>query len=82
MEAVIPEEPTHVADVREMLAYYHDIADDPGEISLLGATDRLPRSLLADCASLGVSWLTHTPIDPTETPGENIDRLHRGPPTV
>jgi len=80
MREVIPDEVDHVGDVEEMLAYYHDITDDPGEI-MLYAMDAAPDGFADICRDLGATWLIHGVVSTDDTREENLERIRDGPPT-
>lgn len=79
MRRVIPDEPAHEDDVREMLTYYHDLTDDPGEIMLYSPA-AAPPDFDETCRRLGATWLIHSVLEPDLESEENIERIRRGPP--
>lgn len=79
MRAVIPDEPNHEEEIREMLGYYRDHADDPGEIVMLVSRPDLPEEFPDICRELGATWLIHSPLDATLSEAENLDRIRDGP---
>lgn len=79
MRRVIPDEPTHEEDVREMLQYYYNHADDPGEI-ILYALDSAPQNFNELCSDLGATWLIHDAVDQDLGKEENVERIRQGPP--
>lgn len=69
--------------VREMLEYYHDHADDPGEIVLPLDPPGAQEEYLDICADLGVTWLYSRDLmapEFAEDPTLAIDRIREGPP--
>lgn len=79
MRRVIPDEPNHEEDVREMLRYYHDQADDPGEI-MLYALDSAPEHFDELCRDLGATWMIHGIADSDADKEANLKRIRQGPP--
>lgn len=71
---------THEEEVREMLAYYRGLTDDPGEVVLLVDMPSMPPEFADACRELGATWLLRTPVQPTDTPAENLARIREGPP--
>lgn len=79
MRRVIPDDPAHNEEVKEMLTYYHDLTDDAGEIILYSVGDE--SSGFAElCRDLGATWLIHGAVDPDADHEENLDRIRQGPP--
>ena len=66
--------------VREMLAYYHSLTDDPGEIMLLanppGSTPDYPHI----CEELGVTWLCTRTVDAAGQWRLDLEQIQQGPP--
>lgn len=80
MRDVIPDEPDHESEVREMLDYYQDLTDDPGEVILPATSATLPDDFTETARELGATWLVHGPVDSDDTMEANLDRLREGPP--
>lgn len=80
MREVIPDEPSHDEEVREMLEYYHGITDDPGEVVMLVTRPSLPPDFAETCRELGATWLIHSRLDGDLDPDENLERIREGPP--
>lgn len=78
MQEVVPDEPDHETEVREMLTWYHEYTDDPGEVMLLGGGFFSPE-FIDTCESFGATWILHSPIDPSLDKEENLDRIRKGP---
>lgn len=72
------EEPTGSPEeeVREMLSYYHEIADDPGDILIPMVPTDDQQSFLELCNDLGVTWLLTTDVVGPDATTE----LREGPP--
>lgn len=79
MRRVIPDEPTHEKEVEEMLTYYHNLTDDPGEIMLYAVGDD-SSGFVETCRALGATWLIHGITEPTESREENLNRIRQGSP--
>jgi len=80
MREVVPDEPAHEEEVREMLSYYRDLTDDPGEVMMLAGNPTLPPDFDEICRDLGATWLIHNPIDVSVGREENLERIRDGPP--
>jgi alkanesulfonate monooxygenase SsuD/methylene tetrahydromethanopterin reductase-like flavin-dependent oxidoreductase (luciferase family) len=81
MRAVVPAEPSHEEDVTQMLSYYHDLTEDPGEIILTTGLRTVPADFVETCRDLGATWLRHGVVDPGLEHEENLQRIREGPPT-
>lgn len=79
MQEVIPDEPEHEKEIREMLTYYQNLTDDPGDIILLGGGQLIQGEFLEECRDLGMTWLMHNPVEPTEGKETNMERIRAGP---
>lgn len=80
MREVIPDEPAHSEEVREMLEYYNGLTDDPGEVMILASRPDLPEDFTELCLDLGATWLIRSRFDPTNSFEENRARIREGPP--
>lgn len=80
MQAVIPDEPAHQEEVREMVEYYRDVADGTGEIILPVTMPSLPAGFAETCIDLGATWLIHAPVDADDDRAANLERIRAGPP--
>lgn len=80
MRDVIPEEPAHEEEVRDMVEYYTEQSDRAGEIILPVDVPAAPPDFAEFCADLGATWLLRDPIDGDESHATNIQRIRRGPP--
>lgn len=72
------EEPTGTPEeeVRDMMAYYHDVSDDPGEVLLPMIPTDTPGEYLDTCEELGVTWVLTT-----DVVGDGAaEELSKGPP--
>ena len=67
-------------ELRDLLEYYHDITDDPGEIIL----PLEPANAAADyrdiCTELGVTWFLDTNTFDPEAPDRSLSTIREGPP--
>lgn len=81
MRDVVPAEPSHGTEVREMLSYYHDLTGDPGEVILSTGFPSLPADFIETCRGLGATWIRHGLIDPGLDHETNLQRIREGPPT-
>lgn len=80
MQRVIPDEPAHETEVREMVDYYRDQCDDPGEVILPVDVPHAPSGFAELCADLGATWLLHRPVQADAEFDENVERIRAGPP--
>jgi len=67
-------------ELRDMLEYYHDVTDEPGEIILPLEPANAPPSYTETCKELGATWLLDTS---SFEPGEfeqNMEHIRQGPP--
>lgn len=80
MRSVIPDEPATEEEVRDMVAYYEDQCEDPGEIILPVDVPAAPPDFAQLCEELGATWLLHNPIQGDATTDENLRRIRDGPP--
>lgn len=78
IQEAIARQRSNEEEVREMLSYYHDIADNPGEIIL--PTYHGPNDFRDVCRELGATWLLSRRLDPTKTRTETLDAIRAGPP--
>lgn len=67
-----------LAEVRAALDFYHDVADDPGEVVLPSIPGEAPEDYLPTYEELGATW-TLT-IDPDDREAEVTARIESGPP--
>lgn len=70
---------THEEEVRAMAEYYRETAGGSGEI-LLRRSASAPPGFVELCRDVGASWMLSSPVGPTDTPDENVDRIRNGPP--
>lgn len=80
MRRVIPDEPDHETEVRELVTYYRDRCADPGEIILPVDVPSAPPRFAEFCAELGATWLLHDPLLGSDDVEEMLDRIRCGPP--
>lgn len=79
MRRIIPDEPAHEQEVEEMLTYYQDMADDPGEVMIYSVGDD-SSDFTELCRNLGATWLIHGIVGPDLGREENLNRIRQGPP--
>lgn len=68
-------------ELRAMVKYYLDIADEPGEIILPVDFPDAPSNVLELYESMGVTWGLTTTWDQSHNYNLAIDRIQEGPPT-
>lgn len=68
-------------EVQEMVDYYHEQAEEPGEIVLPLEMSGLPPDFIEVCRDVGATWVLSAPVDPSDSIEKNIDRIRDGPPT-
>lgn len=78
IQEAIARQQTNEEEVREMLDYYHEVADTLGEIIL--PTYHAPSVFRNVCKELGATWLLSERLDPTDTHTETLDTIRAGPP--
>lgn len=67
-------------ELRDMLEYYHDVTDEPGEIILPLEPANAPPSYTETCTELGATWFLDTSgFDPGEFE-RNMEHIRHGPP--
>lgn len=67
-------------ELRDLMSFYHDQTDDPGEVILPMDPPGASRDYVDVCAELGATWLLDTDaVDPEDTEG-NLERIRGGPP--
>jgi hypothetical protein len=80
-DLVVPERPGTAEDeVREMAAYYRDVADDPGELFLPADPPHATGDWPALCRDLGATWLYTRNLDPEHGWDLTMERVRDGPP--
>lgn len=68
------------AELREMLAFYRDVADDPGEILLPIDVPEAGPDFADVCRELGATWLLTTSLLAPDDHEGNLERIREGPP--
>lgn len=71
---------TPTEEVRDIMAYYRGIADDPGEVVLPVDSREAPPDFAGTCAELGATWLLTTNLLEDDGHEENLERIRAGPP--
>lgn len=79
MRSVIPEEPAHEEEVRNMVHYYTEQCEESGEIILPIDVPAAPPDFGEFCEELGATWLLHSPLQADESTAANIERIREGP---
>ena len=67
-------------ELRDLIAYYHDVADDPGEILVQIDPPEAPDDFAEVCEDAGATWLFSASLLDEESHDENLERIHAGPP--
>lgn len=80
MQRVIPDEPSHEEEVRDLVAYYREQTDEPGEIILPVDVPSAPADFAETCLELGATWLLHNPFEAGASVDKHLDRVRDGPP--
>lgn len=78
IQEAIARQRTNDEEVRTMLDYYHEIAEDAGEIIL--PTYQAPADFGEVCRELGATWLLSDRLNPTDTHTETLETIRAGPP--
>lgn len=84
-DGVIPgeDDKTPADVVRELLTYYHEHTDDPGEIMLPIDPPESSPEYLDVCQEFGVTWMYTTDLrgsDYVSNPEAAVERINQGPP--
>ena len=67
-------------DLRALLAYYREVAEDPGGVFLAIDGDATTAEHLAQYGQLGVTWLASDAISGQQSHEERLTAVRRGPP--
>jgi alkanesulfonate monooxygenase SsuD/methylene tetrahydromethanopterin reductase-like flavin-dependent oxidoreductase (luciferase family) len=67
-------------DLLALLAYYHEVAERPGEVFLYVDGDATTAERVDRYRELGVTWLASDVISPRRSTEENLALIRRGPP--
>jgi alkanesulfonate monooxygenase SsuD/methylene tetrahydromethanopterin reductase-like flavin-dependent oxidoreductase (luciferase family) len=67
-------------DLREMVAYYGEVADQPGDVFLLVDPSALDSATLDLYRELGITWLAMDVFQQGDGHEARIDRIRQGPP--
>jgi len=67
-------------DLQDLIAYYSEVADTPGEIFLYVDAAATTAQRIVRYRELGVTWLASDVISARRSPQENLDAIRRGPP--
>lgn len=79
MREVVPEEPAHEAEVADLVEYYRDQCESPGEVILPVDVPDAPPDFTAVCEGLGATWTLHNPwMADVEEP---LTYIRDGPPS-
>lgn len=71
---------TPAETVRDIVAYYREHADDPGEIVVPVDSPEMPSDFAAKAAELGATWLLSTSLLEDDDHAANLERIRAGPP--
>lgn len=69
-------------EVRDVVAYYREIADEPGEVVLPVDPPEAPPDFAETCADAGATWLLTTDLLADEDHEENLEAVRSGPPST
>lgn len=69
-----------VEEITDIIAYYEDVADEPGDILIPIDVPGAPDDIVERCDSLGVTWTLTTTLLTDEAHATNLDRISDGPP--
>jgi hypothetical protein len=67
-------------DLREMVAYYREVADQPGDIFLLVDPSALDSATLDRYRELGITWLAMDVFRPDDGHEARIEQIRQGSP--
>lgn len=67
-------------ELNALVAYYREVADEPGEIFLYVDGPALTPDRVSAYAGLGVTWLASDLVTARRTVAENLAEIRRGPP--
>jgi alkanesulfonate monooxygenase SsuD/methylene tetrahydromethanopterin reductase-like flavin-dependent oxidoreductase (luciferase family) len=67
-------------DLQDLIAYYREVADAPGEVFLYVDGRTLTAERVARYGELGVTWLASSAISAARSTEENLAAVRRGPP--
>ena len=68
------------AELRELVEYYHEVADEPGDVFLPVDFPGAPADILDLYGDLGVTWALTTTWDEARRYDPSMDRIRDGPP--
>ena len=67
-------------ELHDFVAYYTDVADEPGEILVQIDHPKASEEFLDACHDVGVTWLLTGSLLADDAHETNLDRVRRGPP--
>lgn len=67
-------------DVRELLSYYHDLTEEPGEVFLPADPPHRSTGWLDLCKELGATWVVTRPRDQSGEWNLSMEQVRSGPP--
>ncbi len=67
-------------EVRDLVAYYRGVADDPGEVILPVDPPEASDDFIDVCLDVGATWLLTTGLLGPDSHEENLNRIREGPP--
>ena len=71
---------TPAEEVRDIVAYYRDVADGPGEIILPVDPPEAPDDFIEVCRQVDPTWLLTTELLEADSHQENRERIRAGSP--
>lgn len=75
-----PSADTLVDILEDMITYYREVADDPGEIMLPTDLPGEPDDFVNVCRDLGATWLIQYRLLEADSHEANLERIRAGPP--
>lgn len=67
-------------ELADILAYYRDVADEPGDILLPIDVPEAPPDFLETCEESGATWTLTTTLLEADSHEANLERIEQGPP--
>jgi alkanesulfonate monooxygenase SsuD/methylene tetrahydromethanopterin reductase-like flavin-dependent oxidoreductase (luciferase family) len=67
-------------DLQDLITYYRDEADEPGEVFLYVDGQATTAARVARYRELGVTWLASDVISARRSTADNLEAIRRGPP--
>ena len=67
-------------ELSDMMAYYHGVADDPGDVFVPIDVPEAPPDFLETCREVGMTWTLTTSLLDDDGHEANLERIREGPP--